>query len=33
MKNNNYYLAFYISKKSKKATGEVVWETDPAGHK
>jgi hypothetical protein len=31
MKTSNYYLAFYISKKSKKATGEVVWETDP-GH-
>lgn len=26
-----YYLAFYISKKNHRATGEVVWEQDP-GH-
>lgn len=31
MRDNNYFLAFYISKKSGMATGEVVWETDP-GH-
>ena len=31
MKQCNYFLAFYISKRSGKATGEVVWQPDP-GH-
>ena len=31
MRENNLFLAFYISKISGQATGEVVWQPDP-GH-